>query len=101
MITDVLGITSSFAYGAGDFVATPTTGGMLDGALTDLIDGKGPTTICGHDVQGRMTREVRDNGAASEQPGRSKRTTSYTYEPVGGRLKTVTDSKGQIQTTAV
>jgi RHS repeat-associated protein len=58
------------------------------GSLDALVDANGNRTSWERDVEGRMTREVRANGAA----------TLYTYESRTSRLKTVTDPKQQVTT---
>jgi RHS repeat-associated protein len=52
------------------------------GSLDALIDGKKQTTRWERDLAGRVTREVRADDVTA---------TAYTYEPLSGRLKTVTD----------
>jgi RHS repeat-associated protein len=60
------------------------------GSLESLIDAKGQQTKWEHDVQGRVVKEIRPDGA----------TWSYEYEQTTSRLKKVTDAKGQIKTYA-
>jgi RHS repeat-associated protein len=59
-----------------------------DGTLDRLLDGKRQATSWEYDVQGRSTREVRADNSD----------TTYTYEAIGGRLKTVTDPEDQVKT---
>jgi RHS repeat-associated protein len=59
------------------------------GSLEALLDGKGQKTSWEHDLEGRVTREVRDDGSTVK---------SYTYEATTGRVKMVTDAKGQVTT---
>ncbi len=59
------------------------------GALDALVDANGHRTTWERDLQGRVTREVRADGVTA---------TVYTYEPLRGRLKTVTDPKQQVTT---
>ena len=59
------------------------------GSLEKLIDAKGQSTSWERDVQGRVTREIRADGATD---------TDYAYETTISRLKTLTDPKGQITT---
>ena len=59
-----------------------------DGTLDRLLDGKRQATSWEYDVQGRVTREVRADSSD----------TTYTYEPIGGRLKTATDPEAQVKT---
>jgi RHS repeat-associated protein len=56
------------------------------GSLDKLIDANGNATAWERDVQGRVTREVRADGAAWE----------YTFEATTGRLKQVKDAKNQV-----
>jgi RHS repeat-associated protein len=58
-------------------------------SLEKLIDAKGQVTSWSHDLQGRTTSEIRHDGTTS---------TTYAYEPLAGRLKAVTDPKGQVRT---
>lgn len=58
------------------------------GSLESLIDAKGQQTKWEHDVQARVVKEIRPDGA----------TWSYEYEQTTSRLKKVTDAKGQIKT---
>jgi len=58
------------------------------GSLKALIDANGNRTSWERDAEGRLTRQVRSDGATSTQ---------YTYD-VTSRLKTVTDPKGQVTT---
>jgi RHS repeat-associated protein len=58
------------------------------GNLQALVDGNGNSTSWEWDAQGRVTREVRAGGGTD---------TRYTYDATG-RLKTVTDPKGQVAT---
>jgi RHS repeat-associated protein len=60
------------------------------GSLDALIDGKGQKTSWERDLQGRITREVRADGVTA---------TNYAYEPMRGRLRTVTDPKMQVTTS--
>jgi YD repeat-containing protein len=55
-----------------------------------LVDGKGQRTSWSHDVQGRVTAEIRADGTT---------TTTYAYD-LAGRLKTITDPKQQVTTYA-
>ena len=55
------------------------------GSLDKLIDPKGQSTTWERDVQGRVTREIRADGATD---------TDYVYETTTSRLKTVTDPQG-------
>jgi YD repeat-containing protein len=59
------------------------------GSLDQIIDGNRHTTAWERDVQGRVTRAVRADGAT---------VTLYTYESTTNRVKTVTDPKGQVTT---
>lgn len=59
------------------------------GSVEALIDAKGHKTRWEHDLQGRVTREVRADATTA---------TSYVYEPSSGRLKQITDPKQQIAT---
>jgi YD repeat-containing protein len=59
------------------------------GSLDARIDGKGQKTSWERDVQGRVTREVRADNVTA---------TTYAYEPLRGRLKTITDPKLQVAT---
>lgn len=56
------------------------------GSLEKIIDAKGNATSWERDLQGRVTREIRPDGAAWE----------YTYENTTGRLKQRKDPKNQI-----
>ena len=56
-----------------------------------LIDAKGQTTTWARDVLGRVTTETRADGTT---------TTNCVYEPLSGRLATVTDPKAQVATYA-
>ncbi|MBL8140839.1 MAG: hypothetical protein JNM38_07020 [Acidobacteria bacterium] len=56
-----------------------------------LIDAKGQTTTWARDVLGRVTTETRADGVTA---------TTYTYQPLSGRLATVTDPKAQVTTYA-
>jgi RHS repeat-associated protein len=58
------------------------------GNLEALIDAKGQRTSWERDVQGRITREVRADGATDML---------YTYDATG-RVKTITDPKDQVTT---
>lgn len=58
------------------------------GTLDALVDAKGQRTAWERDVQGRVTREIRADGATD---------TLYTYD-LSGRLKTVTDPMDQVTT---
>jgi RHS repeat-associated protein len=55
------------------------------GSLEALVDANGNRTKWDRDIQGRVTAEVRANGA----------TTQYLYEATTSRLKRVTDAKDQ------
>ena len=59
------------------------------GSLDKLIDAKGQATTWEQDVQARVTREVRADGATA---------TVSTYESTTSRPRTVTDPKGQVST---
>ncbi len=56
-----------------------------------LIDAKGQATTWTRDVLGRVTTETRADGVTA---------TTYTYQPLSGRLATVTDPKAQVTTYA-
>jgi RHS repeat-associated protein len=56
------------------------------GSLDALVDANGNRTSWERDVQRRVTREVRANGAA----------TQYSYETRTSRLKSITDPKQQV-----
>lgn len=58
------------------------------GSLEALVDANGNRTRWERDVQGRVSKEVRANGAS----------TTYGYEAKTSRLKTVTDAKQQVTT---
>lgn len=58
------------------------------GDLKKLIDAKGQVTFWKHDAQGRVYEKEYENGA-KELLG---------YEPLSGRLSTVTDAMGQVKT---
>ena len=58
------------------------------GTLEALVDANGNRTRWERDVQGRVTKEVRANGAA----------TVYGYEAKTSRLKAITDAKQQVTT---
>src|SRR5207249_3835291 len=58
------------------------------GSLLALVDANGHRTTWQRDAQGRVTSELRSDGVTS---------TSYTYDATG-RLKTITDPKGQVIT---
>jgi RHS repeat-associated protein len=55
------------------------------GSLDKVIDASGNATTWERDLQGRVIREVRADGSDKE----------YVYEATTGRLKKVTDAKGQ------
>src|SRR5262249_15280271 len=59
------------------------------GSLDAFIDANGQKTSWQHDLQARITREVRADGLTA---------TSYTYAAKTSRLMTVTDPKGQVTT---
>jgi RHS repeat-associated protein len=59
------------------------------GSLDQIIDANRHTTTREHDVEARVTREVRADGTTATQ---------YAYESTTSRLKTVTDPKGQVTT---
>jgi RHS repeat-associated protein len=59
------------------------------GSLAKLTDAKGQTTTWERDGEGRVTRELRHDQTTA---------TTYTYEALAGRLKTVTDPKAQVKT---
>lgn len=59
------------------------------GGLSQLIDAKGQATTWERNVAGRVTRELRADGLTA---------TVYTYQPLSGRLATVTDPKQQVTT---
>jgi YD repeat-containing protein len=58
------------------------------GSLDALVDANGNRTRWERDVRGRITKEIRANGAE----------TLYVYENTTNRLKAVTDAKGQTTT---
>ena len=58
------------------------------GVLDALVDAKGQRTTWEHDINGRITREMRADGTTD---------TLYTYD-LAGRLKTVTDPTDQVTT---
>ena len=58
-------------------------------AVEKLVDANGNPTSWERDLQGRVTKEIRANGA----------TYLYAYEPESGRLLSVTDPKGNVKTT--
>jgi len=59
------------------------------GGLRQLVDAKGQATTWERDLAGRVTRELRADGVTA---------TLYAYQPLSGRLQTVTDPKGQVTT---
>ncbi len=88
-------ITRSFYDGYGRLLSTRDPAGRtvsLDwcncGVLEGLIDAKGNRTTWERDVEGRVTREIRADGATD---------THYTYD-LAGRLKTITDPMDQVTT---
>jgi RHS repeat-associated protein len=95
-VRDRLGRVSRFYYNARrELVGTRDPLGRTvqqiwgpDGSLDRLLEGKQQGTSWEYDVQGRVTREVRADSSG----------TTYTYEPIGGRLKTVTDPEEQVKT---
>jgi RHS repeat-associated protein len=58
------------------------------GSMDALLDANGNETSWERDLQGRVTKEIRANGSEWV----------YAYETTSSRLKTVTDSKGQVKT---
>ena len=88
-------LTRYTADALGRLIATRDPFGRLivqewDGnALRRLIDANGHATTWERDAAGRVIREIRADGLT---------TTAYTYEATTGRLKTVTDPKGQVTT---
>ncbi len=59
-------------------------------AVEKLVDANGNPTGWERDLQGRVTKEIRANGA----------TYTYAYEAESGRLLSVTDPKGNVKTTS-
>jgi RHS repeat-associated protein len=76
-VRDPFGLTSTFQW-------------CNCGSLNALVDANGHKTSWERDLQGRVTREVRDDGLA----------TLYAYELRRSRLKSITDRKGQVTTYA-
>ena len=58
------------------------------GDLSQLIDAMGRITRWRHDVAGRVTEKQYADGSVI----------TYRYEPLSGRLSTITDEKGQVKT---
>lgn len=58
------------------------------GALSQLIDAMGRITKWKHDAAGRMTAKIYADGSQI----------NYGYQPLSGRLSTITDEKGQVKT---
>ncbi len=58
--------------------------------IDKLVDANGNTTTWERDIQGRVMKEVRANGATYE----------YGYDPETGQMKSVKDPKGNVKTTA-
>ena len=61
-----------------------------DGTLDKVIDAQRQATTWERDVQNRVTRQVRADSSS----------TTYAYESLGGRLRTITDAKSQVTTFA-
>jgi len=95
-IKDRLGrITKNFYDGYGRLVATRDPAGRTlsyvwctCGTLDAIVDAKGQRTSWERDINGRITREIRADGATD---------TVYTYDTVG-RLSTNTDPMDQVTT---
>ena len=61
-----------------------------DSSIETLVDANGNATTWERDLQGRVTEEIRANGAKY----------LYSYENTTSRLKSVTDPKGNVKTQA-